>query len=92
MDARAPERFVEAKKELDALMRIEEVGDVPVLALGGKADKSGTVEREVLGRALELEEIREEARWPVKHPRREPTRHGKYSARTTCTHVFINDV
>ena len=36
--------------------------DVLVLVLRNKTDKSGAVEREVLGRALELEEIGEEAR------------------------------
>ena len=30
--------------------------------------------------------------WSASDPRREPTRHGRYSARTTCTRVFINDV
>lgn len=39
MDASAPERFVEAKKELDALMRIEEMEDVPVLVLGIRLTK-----------------------------------------------------
>jgi GTP-binding protein SAR1 len=50
VDASAPERFAEAKKELDALMRIEEIEGVPVLVLKNKTDKSGAVEREVLGK------------------------------------------
>ena len=39
VDARASERFVEAKKELDALMWIKEIEDVLVLVLGNKTDK-----------------------------------------------------
>jgi ADP-ribosylation factor family len=41
--ASAPERSAEAKKEPDALMRIEEIEDVPALVLGNKTDKSEAV-------------------------------------------------
>jgi hypothetical protein len=45
VDASASERFAGAKKELDALMRIEEIEGVPVLVLRNQTDKSGAVER-----------------------------------------------
>ena len=43
VDAADPTRFEESKAELDKLLNNEDIGNIPVLVLGNKIDKSGAV-------------------------------------------------
>ncbi|MBW0502619.1 hypothetical protein O181_042334 [Austropuccinia psidii MF-1] len=52
VDSSDPERFVESKTELDALLKIDELAKVPFLILGNKIDADGAVSEEILRGAL----------------------------------------
>lgn len=52
MDSQDQERFSESRRELDALLSIEELGKVPFLILGNKIDAPGAVSEEELRQAL----------------------------------------
>ncbi|KAK7472985.1 GPI mannosyltransferase 1 [Stygiomarasmius scandens] len=54
VDSAEPERFSEAKGELDALLAIEELSMVPFLVLGNKIDADGAVSEEQLRYKLDL--------------------------------------
>jgi len=54
VDSAEPERFSEAKRELDALLAIEELSMVPFLVLGNKIDADGAVSEEQLRYKLDL--------------------------------------
>lgn len=52
VDSQDQERFSESRRELDALLSIEELGKVPFLILGNKIDAPGAVSEEELRQAL----------------------------------------
>ncbi|THV06696.1 ARF/SAR [Dendrothele bispora CBS 962.96] len=54
VDCAEPERFPEAKRELDALLTIPELSMVPFLVLGNKIDADGAVSEEQLRYRLGL--------------------------------------
>lgn len=54
VDSADPERFAEAKQELDALLKIEQLHHIPFLILGNKIDAPGAVSEEVLRQQLGL--------------------------------------
>ncbi|KAI9660674.1 MAG: COPII coat GTPase [Bathelium mastoideum] len=54
VDAKDPERFGEAKAELDALLSMEELNRTPFLVLGNKIDHPEAVSEEVLRSVLGL--------------------------------------
>jgi GTP-binding protein SAR1 len=54
VDAANPERFHEAKAELDGLLSIEELSNVPFLVFGSKIDIPTAVSEEVLRQELGL--------------------------------------
>lgn len=52
VDANMPERFEEAKRELDSLLQCEELANVPFVILGNKIDLPRAVPEDVLKDAL----------------------------------------
>ncbi|KAI7365051.1 Small COPII coat GTPase [Hortaea werneckii] len=54
VDAKDPERFVESKAELDALLSMEELQKTPFLVLGNKIDHPNAVSEEQLRHELGL--------------------------------------
>lgn len=54
VDAKDPERFAEAKAELDALLAMEDLGKTPFLILGNKIDHPEAVSEEDLRYQLGL--------------------------------------
>lgn len=54
VDANSPERFEEAKKELDSLLQAEELANVPFVVLGNKIDLPRAVPEDHLKAALGL--------------------------------------
>jgi len=48
VDSAAPERFAEAKAELDALLSVDGLAETPFLILGNKIDAQGAVSEEEL--------------------------------------------
>ena len=54
VDSADHERFAEAKQELDALLSIEQLNNIPFLILGNKIDAPGAVSEETLRQNLGL--------------------------------------
>lgn len=54
VDAKDPDRFPEAKVELDALLEMEDLSKIPFLILGNKIDHPGAVSEDELRHALGL--------------------------------------
>lgn len=54
VDAANPDRFAEAKKELDMLLQTEELGKTPFVILGNKIDLPHAVSEEMLVNAMGL--------------------------------------
>jgi len=54
VDSADYERFAEAKQELDALLSIEQLNNIPFLILGNKIDAPGAVSEETLRQQLGL--------------------------------------
>lgn len=54
VDSADHERFAEAKQELDALLSIEQLNNIPFLILGNKIDAPGAVSEETLRHQLGL--------------------------------------
>ena len=54
IDTSAPERFAEAKEELDGLLNDQEMQTVPFLILGNKIDCEGAVAEDVLRQEMGL--------------------------------------
>ncbi|KAL9556735.1 COPII coat GTPase [Mucor bainieri] len=54
VDSADHERFAEAKQELDALLSIEQLNNIPFLILGNKIDAPGAVSEETLRQQLGL--------------------------------------
>jgi GTP-binding protein SAR1 len=48
VDCAEPERFPEAKRELDSLLSMQELSMIPFLVLGNKIDAAGAVSEERL--------------------------------------------
>jgi GTP-binding protein SAR1 len=57
VDASAPERFAEAKKELDLLLQTEELRSTPFLILGNKIDLPTAVPEDDLKQALGIDNL-----------------------------------
>ena len=43
IDAADPERFEESKREFQKILETDELGNIPILILGNKIDKKGSV-------------------------------------------------
>ncbi|KAI0385869.1 ADP-ribosylation factor family protein [Hypomontagnella monticulosa] len=57
VDAKDPERFAEAKAELDGLLSTEEIQNVPIMVLGNKIDHPDAVSEYELHNQLGINEI-----------------------------------
>lgn len=55
VDASAPSRFADTKKELDLVLTMTEASNVPIAVLGNKIDKKGAVSEEILREELALQ-------------------------------------
>ena len=54
VDAAAKSRFEDAKKELDSILNLPELGNIPVAILGNKIDKKGAASEDELRESLGL--------------------------------------
>lgn len=69
VDSQDVERFPEARAELDSLLSIEELNQVPFLVLGNKIDAPGAVSEEELRQALGLFQTTGKGSVPLKDVR-----------------------
>lgn len=63
VDAKDPERFLESKAELDALLSMEELNKTPFLVLGNKIDHPNAVSEDQLRHELGLYQTSESFFW-----------------------------
>lgn len=54
VDASRPDRFQEAKVELDGMLSMEEMKDIPFLVFGNKIDAEGAVSEDILRESMGL--------------------------------------
>jgi len=65
VDAADPDRFSEAKKELEDVCSTPQLEGMPICILGNKVDKNGAVEEHELKQALDLDNLKSKNTRPL---------------------------
>lgn len=65
VDSADPDRFEEAKKELELVVTTPQLDKIPIAILGNKVDKTGAVQEYELRQALDIEGMRQKNTRPL---------------------------